>query len=96
MNFGSLKSYIGGALVKATHGGQKTILCPADEKPIADVAWADEADALKALEAAQDGFKYWSALRLSERTMDVQIADCNIGKGNNFTTGHHPRNGKNL
>ena len=68
MNFGSLKLYIGGALVEATHGGQKTILCPADEKPIAEVAWADEADALKALEAAQDGFKYWSALRLSERT----------------------------
>ncbi len=68
MNFGSLKLYIGGALVEATHGGQKTILCPADEKPIAEVAWADEADALKALEAAQDGFKYWSELRLSERT----------------------------
>ena len=40
-------------MVEATHGGQKTILCPADEKPIAEVAWADEADALKALEAAK-------------------------------------------
>ncbi len=68
MNFGSLKLYIGGALVEANHGVKKTILCPADEKPIAEVAWADETDALKALEAAQDGFKFWSALRLSERT----------------------------
>ena len=68
MNFGSLKLYIGGELVEATHGGKKTILCPADEKPIAEVAWADEADALKALKAAQLGFKYWSALSLSERT----------------------------
>jgi len=68
MNFGSLKLYIGGALVEATYGGKKIIHCPADEKPIAEVAWADEADALKALEAAQSGFEYWSALSLSERT----------------------------
>jgi succinate-semialdehyde dehydrogenase/glutarate-semialdehyde dehydrogenase len=68
MNFGFLKLYIGGALVEANHGGKKTILCPANEKPIAEVAWADEADALKALQAAQLGFKYWSALSLLERT----------------------------
>lgn len=68
MDFGSLKLYIGGALVEAAHGGKKTILCPANEKPIAEVAWADEADALKALKAAQLGFEYWSALSLSERT----------------------------
>jgi succinate-semialdehyde dehydrogenase/glutarate-semialdehyde dehydrogenase len=68
MDFGSLKLYIGGALVEAAHGGKKTILCPANEKPIAEVAWADQADALKALKAAQLGFEYWSALSLSERT----------------------------
>ena len=68
MNFGFLKLYIGGAQVEAINGGKKTILCPANEEPIAEVAWADEADTQKALEAAQLGFKYWSALSLSERT----------------------------
>ncbi|MEK9603378.1 MAG: NAD-dependent succinate-semialdehyde dehydrogenase [Flavobacteriaceae bacterium] len=68
MNFGSLKMYIGGALVAANQGKKQTILCPATEEPIAEVAWADETDALKALDAAQTGFKYWSALSLSERT----------------------------
>ena len=68
MNFGSLKLYIGGQLVEATNGGKQTIFCPANEESIAEVAWADETDAKKALEAAQKGFKYWSELNLSERT----------------------------
>ena len=67
MNFGSLKLYIGGQLVEATNGGKQTIFCPANEESIAEVAWADETDAKKALEAAQKGFKYWSELNLSER-----------------------------
>ena len=68
MNFGSLKLYIDGQLVEAKNGGKQTILCPANEEAIAEVAWADEADAQKALEAAKKGFKYWSVLSLSERT----------------------------
>jgi succinate-semialdehyde dehydrogenase/glutarate-semialdehyde dehydrogenase len=68
MYFGSLKLYIGGQLIEATKGGKQTILCPANEKPIAEVAWADETDAQKALEAALEGFKYWSGLSLSKRT----------------------------
>lgn len=68
MNFGSLKLYIGGALVDAVHGGKQTVFCPANEEPIAEIAWADEADALKALEAAKEGFNLWSALSLAERT----------------------------
>jgi succinate-semialdehyde dehydrogenase/glutarate-semialdehyde dehydrogenase len=68
MYFGSLKLYIGGQLIEANNGGKQTILCPANEKPIAEVAWADETDAQKALEAALEGFKYWSGLSLSKRT----------------------------
>ena len=68
MYFGSLKLYIGGQLIEANKGGKQTILCPANEKPIAEVAWADETDAQKALEAALEGFKYWSGLSLSKRT----------------------------
>lgn len=68
MYFGSLKLYIGGQLIEATNGGKQTILCPANEKSIAEVAWADETDAQKALEAALEGFKYWSGLSLSKRT----------------------------
>ena len=68
MNFGSLKLYIGGELVEATNGGKQIILCPANEESRAEVAWADEADAKKALEAAQKGFKYWSLFSLSKRT----------------------------
>jgi succinate-semialdehyde dehydrogenase/glutarate-semialdehyde dehydrogenase len=68
MNFGYLKLYIGGKMVEADKGDKQIILCPANEEPVAEVAWANEVDAQKALEAAQIGFKYWSALSLSERT----------------------------
>lgn len=68
MDFGYLKLYIGGRLADAKNGGKQPVICPADEKQIAEVAWADEADAQLALEAAQAGFKYWSALTLEERS----------------------------
>lgn len=68
MDFGYLKLYIGGKLVDATGNNKKTIVCPATEETIAEVAWAGEQDALFALQEAQKGFEYWSTLSLAERT----------------------------
>lgn len=68
MDFGYLKLYIDGQLVDATDGKKQPVICPANEEQIAEIAWAGTADALKALEAAQKGFEYWSALSLAERT----------------------------
>ena len=68
MNFGYLKLYIGGRSVDSINQQRQSIICPATEEKIADIAWAGEADALMALEAAQKGFQYWSGLSLAERT----------------------------
>ena len=68
MDFGYLKLYIGGKLVDAINGERKSVFCPANEEKIAEIAWATEADALLALDEAQKGFEYWSALSLVERT----------------------------
>ncbi len=68
MDFGYLKLYINGNLVDATNKKRHTIICPANEEKVAEIAWADEEDAKIALQAAQKGFVYWSALPLAERT----------------------------
>lgn len=68
MDFGYLKLYIGGKLADAVDGQRKPVICPANEEKIAEIAWAGKADAQLALEAAQEGFKYWSAISLAERT----------------------------
>ena len=62
MDFGDLKMYVGGKLINATNNNEKIILCPADNKPIAKLSWANEVDAEKALVSADKGFKYWSKL----------------------------------
>lgn len=68
MLFDNLKLYIGGALVDATDGKTHTVICPANEEKVAEIAWASKVDAEKALESAQKGFSYWSGLSLAERT----------------------------
>ncbi|MGB5666874.1 MAG: NAD-dependent succinate-semialdehyde dehydrogenase [Maribacter sp.] len=68
MDFGYLKLYIGGKLVDAVDGKRHTVICPANEEKVAEIAWAGKEDALLALEAAQKGFQYWSSLSLAERT----------------------------
>ena len=67
-NFGYKKLYIDGHLVDADSGEREDVICPATGEVIAQVAKAGKADALKALESSQKGFKYWSKLSLSERT----------------------------
>ena len=68
MEFGYQKIYIGGALVDSVSKTRSDVICPADGKPIAQIAEAGKADAKKALEAAQKGFDFWSKCSLSERT----------------------------
>jgi succinate-semialdehyde dehydrogenase / glutarate-semialdehyde dehydrogenase len=68
MNFGYHKLYIDGELVDAENKQRDAVTCPATGEVIAEVAKASSADAEKALDAAQKGFKYWSKLSLSERT----------------------------
>lgn len=67
-NFGYKKLYIDGQLVDATDGKKADVVCPATGEVIAQVAEAGKADAEKALESAEKGFKYWSKLSLAERT----------------------------
>ena len=42
MDFGNLKMYVGGELINATNNIEKIILCPADNKPIAKLSWAND------------------------------------------------------
>jgi succinate-semialdehyde dehydrogenase/glutarate-semialdehyde dehydrogenase len=68
MNFGYNKMYIGGQLIDAENNAKAQVVCPATGEVIAEVAKASKNDTLKALESAEEGFKYWSKLPLSERT----------------------------
>ena len=68
-NFGYKKLYIDGQLVDAVSGEREDVICPATGEVIAQVAKAGKADAEKALISSQKGFKYWSKLSLSERTV---------------------------
>lgn len=71
-NFGYKKLYINGELVDAVDGKKEDVICPATGEVIAQVAQAGKADALKALDAAQAGFKFWKKLSLAERTTWMQ------------------------
>ena len=59
--------YIGGRLTAGMAGIQKTVICPATEEAVGEIAWASKEDALEALSAAKEGFRFWSALSLAER-----------------------------
>ncbi|MEO1011796.1 MAG: NAD-dependent succinate-semialdehyde dehydrogenase [Bacteroidota bacterium] len=68
IDFGYRKLYIGGRLIDAKSGKRQAVICPANDKAIAEIAWAGKEDALLALEAAKKGFLYWSKLSLAKRT----------------------------
>lgn len=68
MNFGYHKLYIGGQLRDAISGERHTVICPANDEPTAEIAWAGAQDAQLALVEAQKGFAYWSQLSLAQRT----------------------------
>ncbi|MFQ5808466.1 MAG: NAD-dependent succinate-semialdehyde dehydrogenase [Armatimonadota bacterium] len=66
--FGYTRLYIAGEPRDASDGARHTVVCPATEESVAEVAWAGAADADIALKAAAEGFKHWSALSLGRRT----------------------------
>ncbi|CAM4372129.1 aldehyde dehydrogenase family protein [Zobellia roscoffensis] len=67
LKFGHKKLYIDGALVEASNHKTFEVICPADEKPTATIAWASAEDTERALKSAQKGFEIWSVLPLEER-----------------------------
>ena len=67
MNFGKLKMYVGGKLIDSISKSKKTIFCPANNQPIANLSWAEKTDSENALKAARTGFKNWSKLKLDQR-----------------------------
>lgn len=71
-NFGYKRLYINGELIDSVSGEKEDVICPATGEVIAQVAKAGKEDALKALDSAQAGFKYWSKLSLTERTTWMQ------------------------
>ncbi|WP_422080402.1 aldehyde dehydrogenase family protein [Ulvibacterium sp.] len=67
LRFGHRKLYINGALTEASTMESFPVICPADEKPTATIAWAGREDANRALFSAKEGFELWSQLPLKER-----------------------------
>ena len=84
MNFGKLKMYVGGELIDSINKSEKTILCPANNEPIAELSWADKFDAEKALNAAKSGFRTWSKFKPEERKGWMnKFKDAVVAKGSN-------------
>lgn len=67
-NFGYKKMYINGQLLDAESGKKESVICPATGEAIAEIAIAGIKDTQKALLSSQQGFKYWSALTLAQRS----------------------------
>ncbi|WP_282075812.1 aldehyde dehydrogenase family protein [Maribacter aquivivus] len=67
LKFGHKKLYIDGQLTEASDGKTFEVICPADEKPTATIAWASIEDTNRALESAQKGFETWSVMPLEVR-----------------------------
>lgn len=72
MNFGYHKLYIDGKLVDAISKNRQSVICPADESQVGEIAWAGKEDTFKALDTAQKGFEFWSKLPLDERLKWIQ------------------------
>ncbi len=67
MKFGHRQLYIGGKLQEAQGQIKKELICPGDLSVSSSIAWAHKEDTLLALEAAESGFRLWSALTLTDR-----------------------------
>ncbi len=64
---GYRRMYLGGQLRDAADGRRETVVCPATERGVAEVAWAGVADAEAALAAAEAAFAGWAAQPLPVR-----------------------------
>lgn len=67
LKFGHKKLYIDGELCESSNGKTFEVICPADEKPTATIAWASKEDTHRALETAKKGFETWSQMPLPTR-----------------------------
>lgn len=67
LKFGHKKLYINGELTEASNGKIFEVVCPADEKPTATIAWASKEDTEMALRSAKSGFESWSVMPLEVR-----------------------------
>ena len=67
MKYGLKKLYINGELKEASDSKVFDLVCPGNEEIIGQIAWASKSDTQEALEAAKEGFKFWSKLPLEER-----------------------------
>ena len=67
MKFGHKKLYIGGELTNAQEDNTLEVICPGTGQAVATIAWAKRADAERALEAAQAGFRKWSKMSIHAR-----------------------------
>jgi succinate-semialdehyde dehydrogenase/glutarate-semialdehyde dehydrogenase len=61
------KLYINGELRDAASGATRSVICPATEKSVAEIAWAGVDDAQAALQASADAFTTWSRTPVAER-----------------------------
>ncbi len=59
--------YLDGGLKDSIAQERRSVVCPATEEVIAEIAWAGEADANQALESAEQGFRDWSKTPIDER-----------------------------
>jgi len=73
MDLGYWPLYINGELRDATGGGRRTIVCPATEEAVGEIAWASKQDAEAALEGARNAFKLWSNTPLIERARWMRV-----------------------
>lgn len=67
LKFGHKKLYIDGELYEASNGAKFEVICPADEKPTATIAWASKTDTQHALESAERGFREWAKMPFETR-----------------------------
>lgn len=67
MHFGYRQLYIDGNLRDSSNGARRQVICPGNEEPIAEIAWATRQDAEAALSSAQSAFDSWSKTSLKDR-----------------------------
>ena len=73
MKFGHRKLYINGELREASDGKIFEVICPGNLETVATLSWANKADTEMTLEAAEEGFKYWSTISQEERLSWIDL-----------------------
>ncbi|MCB9685599.1 MAG: NAD-dependent succinate-semialdehyde dehydrogenase [Alphaproteobacteria bacterium] len=71
---GEGRMWIGGQATEAVGGGRWTLIDPATEAPIEEVAYGDDRDAVRALDAAASAFPDWSRRTAYQRAAVLEAA----------------------